>query len=122
MRNLYIYNACIYIHSTLLTGVDGAAGGQILSARAGYVDYLEHLVPLLKLDINILSIFHYLGSPRLLHVDFGPHEELIYVYNACMSLYLFYYNACIYIHSILCINTCVYVHACMYMFLAHSGI
>ena len=33
MRNLYIYNACIYIHSILLTGVDGAAGGQILSPR-----------------------------------------------------------------------------------------
>ena len=31
--------------------------------EAGYVDYLEHLVPLLKLDINILSILHYLGSP-----------------------------------------------------------
>ena len=25
--------------------------------------YLEHLVPLLKLDINILSILHYLVSP-----------------------------------------------------------
>ena len=33
MRNLYIYNACIYFHSILLTGVDGAAGGQILSPR-----------------------------------------------------------------------------------------
>ena len=33
MRNLYIYNACIYIHSISLTGVDGAAGGQILSPR-----------------------------------------------------------------------------------------
>ena len=31
MRNLYIYNACIYIYSILLTGMDGAAGGQILS-------------------------------------------------------------------------------------------
>ena len=39
--------------------------------EAGYVDYLEHLVPLLKLDINILSILHYLGSPLgFLHVDF----------------------------------------------------
>ena len=33
MRNLYIYNACIYIYSILLTGKDGAAGGQILSPR-----------------------------------------------------------------------------------------
>ena len=33
MRNLYIYNACIYIYSILLTGMDGAAGGQILSPR-----------------------------------------------------------------------------------------
>ena len=30
---LYIYKACIYIYSILLTGVDGAAGGQILSPR-----------------------------------------------------------------------------------------
>ena len=33
MRNLYIYNACIYSYSILLTGMDGAAGGQILSPR-----------------------------------------------------------------------------------------
>ena len=33
MKNLYIYIACIYIYSILLTGMDGAAGGQILSAR-----------------------------------------------------------------------------------------
>ena len=33
MGNLYIYIACIYIHSILLTGMDGAAGGQILSLR-----------------------------------------------------------------------------------------
>ena len=33
MRNLYIFNACIYIYSILLTGMDGAAGGQILSPR-----------------------------------------------------------------------------------------
>ena len=33
MMNLYIHNACIYIHSILLTGMDGAAGGQILSPR-----------------------------------------------------------------------------------------
>ena len=33
MRNLYIYNACIYIYSISLTGMDGAAGGQILSPR-----------------------------------------------------------------------------------------
>ena len=32
-RNLYIYNACIYIYSILLTGMDGAAGRQILSPR-----------------------------------------------------------------------------------------
>ena len=29
----FIYNACIYIHSISLTGVDGTAGGQILSPR-----------------------------------------------------------------------------------------
>ena len=33
MRNLYIYNVCMYISSILSTGVDGAAGGQILSPR-----------------------------------------------------------------------------------------
>ena len=33
MRNLYICGACIYIYSILLTGMDGAAGGQILSPR-----------------------------------------------------------------------------------------
>ena len=33
MRNLYIYNACVYIYSILLTGMDGAAGGQILFPR-----------------------------------------------------------------------------------------
>ena len=28
MRNLYIYNACIYIHYILITGSDGGCGGQ----------------------------------------------------------------------------------------------
>ena len=31
--------------------------------EAGYVDYQEHLVPLLIMDINVLSILHHLGSP-----------------------------------------------------------
>ena len=31
--NLYIYRACIYIYSIVLSGMDGAAGGQILSPR-----------------------------------------------------------------------------------------
>ena len=39
--------------------------------------YLEHLVPLLKLDINILSILHYLGSPLGCARFIWPHEELI---------------------------------------------
>ena len=30
---IYIYKAYIYIYSILLTGVDDAAGGQILSPR-----------------------------------------------------------------------------------------
>ena len=40
--------------------------------------YLEHLVPLPILDINILSILHYKSS-WLMHVDFWPHEQLIYL-------------------------------------------
>ena len=58
--------------------------------EAGYVDYLEHLVPLLKLDINILSILHNLGSPL------GFCTLIFYLMRN-----LYNYNACIYIHSIL---------------------
>ena len=36
--------------------------GSFISIRPLY-DEMEHLVPLLKLDINILSILHHLGSP-----------------------------------------------------------
>ena len=44
--------------------VTATLGDRLSMHEAGYVDsYLEHLVPLLKLDINILSILHYLGSP-----------------------------------------------------------
>ena len=57
--------------------------------EAGYVDYLEHLVPLLKLDINILSILHYLGSPL---------GFCTLIFDLMRNLYI--YNACIYIHSI----------------------
>ena len=56
---------------------------------AGYVDYLEHLVPLLKLDINIFSILHYLGSPL---------GFCTLIFDIMRNLYI--YNACIYIHSI----------------------
>ena len=57
--------------------------------EAGYVDYLEHLVPLLKLDINILSILHYLGSP----LGFST-----LIFDLMRNLYI--YIACIYIQSI----------------------
>ena len=58
--------------------------------EAGYVDYLEHLVPLLKLDINILSILHYLGSPL---------GFCTLIFDLMRNLHI--YNACTYIHSIL---------------------
>ena len=51
--------------------------------------YLGHLVPLLKLDINILSNLHYLGSPL-------GYCKLIF--DLMRNLYI--YNACIYIYSI----------------------
>ena len=55
--------------------------------------YLEHLVPLLKLDINILSILHYFGSPL---------GFCTLIFDLMRNLYS--YNACIYIHSILSIT------------------
>ena len=57
---------------------------------AGCVDYLEHLVPLLKSDIGILSILHYLGSPL---------GFCTLIFDLMRNLYI--YNACIYIHSII---------------------
>ena len=51
--------------------------------------YLEHLVPLLKSDINILSILHYLGSPL---------GFCTLIFDLMRNLNI--YNACIYIHSI----------------------
>ena len=61
--------------------------------EAGYVDsYLEHLVPLPKLDIiicpfldyYILSIFHNLGSPLSYHtlIFYLMSSRNIYLYNA----------------------------------------
>ena len=52
--------------------------------------YLEHLVPLLKLDINILSIWHYLGSPLGFCTLIFDLMRNLYVYNACILFYLFY--------------------------------
>ena len=51
--------------------------------------YLEHLVPLLKLDIKILSILHYLRSPL---------GFCTLIFALMRNLYI--YNKCIYIHSI----------------------
>ena len=53
-----------------------------------YVYYLEHLVPLLKLDINILSILHYLGSPLGFCTLIFDLMRNLYIYNVCLS-----YNA-----------------------------
>ena len=68
--------------------------------EAGYVDYLEHLVPLPLLDIiicpyldyYILSIFHYLGSPLSYHT-------LIFDLMSSRNMYL--YNAYIYTYILL---------------------
>ena len=49
-----------------------------------------HLVPLLNSMFYILSIFHCLGgggSSWLVHVDFWPHEEHIYMYLQCMHIH-----------------------------------
>ena len=51
---------------------------------------LEHLVPLPILDVYILPILHYLGS---------PHSYCTLIFDLMGNLYI--YNACIYIHSIL---------------------
>ena len=56
--------------------------------EAGYVDYLEYLVPLPELDITILSILH-LGSPL---------GFCTLIFDLMRNLYIS--NACIYIHSI----------------------
>ena len=66
--------------------------------EAGYVDYLEHLVPLPLLDIiicpfldyNILSIFHNLGSPLIYHTlifDLMSSRNM-YLYNAYIYTYI----------------------------------
>ena len=68
--------------------------------EAGYVDYLEHLVPLPLLDIiicpfldyYILSIFHNLGSPLSYHT-------LIFDLMSSRNMYL--YNAYIYTYILL---------------------
>ena len=55
-----------------------------------YLLFIYHyLVPLLKLDINILSILHYLGSPL---------GFCTLIFDLMRNLHI--YNACIYIHYI----------------------
>ena len=63
--------------------------------EAGYVDYLEHLVPLPKLDIiicpfldyYILSIFRGLGGPLSYHT---------WIFDLMSSRNMYRYNAYIY--------------------------
>ena len=48
----------------------------------------EHIiVPLLKLDINILSILHYLGSPLGYCTLIFDLMRNLYIYNACKYIY-----------------------------------
>ena len=70
--------------------------------EAGYVDYLEHLVPLLKLDINILSILHYLGSPLGFCTLIFDLMRNLYIYSACIYIHSIMY-VCFYIDNRLCI-------------------
>ena len=74
--------------------------------EAGYVDYLEHLVPLPLLDIiicplsdyYILSIIHNLGSPLSYHT-------LIFDLMSSRNMYL--YNAYIYTYILIMCTICL---------------